>query len=221
MENHLHPLTTRQQHLITISALTATNNVAQLPDALHAALDAGLTINEINEELAHIYAYCGFPASSRATNQFKQVVNERVACGIHDVQGPTASPITDTADTYARGEQNQMLVTGSTVQQLAAAFSFSPVLDRFLKEHLFADIFGRDVLSFLERELVTVSALAATHEPLVQPHFHGALNVGVTEPQLHALLALIETVVGAAPTNAARQLLDKVLVARQTSTSAL
>ena len=38
---------------------------------------------------------------------------------------------------------------------------FAPVMKRFLKEHLFADIFERDVLTYDERELATVSILAA------------------------------------------------------------
>jgi hypothetical protein len=37
---------------------------------------------------------------------------------------------------------------------------FSPAIDTFLKEHLFADIFVRDVISHQDRELATIAALA-------------------------------------------------------------
>jgi 4-carboxymuconolactone decarboxylase len=221
MESNAEHLTPKQRHLVTISALTATSNVANLKGALADGLAAGLTINEINEELAHLYAYCGFAASVRGTNLFRDVVQERRAQGIQDSQGREATPITDTASKYARGEQNQVVVTGMSPQQLTAAFSFNPVLDRFLKEHLFADIFGSDVLSFLERELVTVAALTSMQEPLVQPHYHGALNVGVSEAQLRELLVLVEDTVGAQAATTGRQILETVLAARQTAAPAI
>ena len=58
-------LNTKQKHLINISAYTSKSDVANLKIALNEALDAGLTINEINEALAHLYAYVGFPPSIR------------------------------------------------------------------------------------------------------------------------------------------------------------
>ncbi|GAB3241598.1 carboxymuconolactone decarboxylase family protein [Hymenobacter seoulensis] len=213
METNAEHLTPKQRHLVTISALTATSNVAYLKVALASALEAGLTINEINEELAHLYAYCGFAASVRGTNLFREVVEERRAQRIQDSQGREATPITDTASKYVRGEQNQVVVTGMSPQQLTAAFSFNPVLDRFLKEHLFADLFGSDVLSFLERELVTVAALTSMQEPLALPHYQGALNVGVSEAQLRELLVLVEDTVGAQAATTGRQILESVLAA--------
>src|SRR5688500_4357675 len=93
MENTKETLTIRQRHLVTISAFTAKSDVAKLKIALNEGLDAGLTVNEINEELAHLYAYCGFPASIRGINTFKDVVNERKAKGIKDEKGKEASPI--------------------------------------------------------------------------------------------------------------------------------
>lgn len=80
-----------------------------------------------------------------------------------------------------------------TAEQLRSGFfGFNPLLDFCLKEHLFADLFARDLLSYVEREITTVSALAAIKEPMVESHYGGALNVGVTEKQLHEILMLIE-----------------------------
>ncbi len=221
METIPEALTAKQQKLVTISALTATSNVAKLKAALSDGLDSGLTINEINEELAHLYAYCGFAASVRGTNLFQEVVQARRAQGIQDNHGREATPITASTGKYARGEQNQVVVTGMSAAQLTAAFSFNPVLDRFLKEHLFADLFGSDVLSFVERELVTVAALTSMQEPLVQPHYHGALNVGVTESQLRELLVLVERTIGAEAATTGRRILETVLAARQTTAPAI
>ena len=85
-----------------------------------------------------------------------------------------------------------MFCAGATAEQLRSGFfGFNPLLDKCLKEHLFADIFARDLLSPVEREMITVSALASIEEPMVESHFGGALNVGVTVEQLHELLRLV------------------------------
>jgi 4-carboxymuconolactone decarboxylase len=67
-------------------------------------------------------------------------------------------------------------------------FAFNPLIDAFLKEHLFADIFDRDILSYTDREIVTVSTLPSVYDPFVRSHIGGALNVGVTENQLIELV---------------------------------
>jgi 4-carboxymuconolactone decarboxylase len=50
---------------------------------------------------------------------------------------------------------------------------FAPRIDAFLKEHLFADIFNSDVLSYQRRELTTISALSAMQgvEPQLQSNW--------------------------------------------------
>jgi 4-carboxymuconolactone decarboxylase len=208
-------LSTKQKHLIDISAYTSKSEVANLKIALNEALDAGLTINEINEALAHLYAYVGFPPSIRGINTFSEVVKEREAKGISDEKGKEATPVSDNGSKYERGEKAQMIVTGLTAEQLTTLFAFNPLMDLFLKEHLFADIFDRDILTYIERELVTVTSLASVHDPFVRSHIGGALNVGVTEHQLRELFSIIENEVGKKEADTARKVLDEVLATRQ------
>ena len=208
-------LDTKQKNLINISAYTSKSDVANLKIALNEALDGGLTINEINEALAHLYAYVGFPPSIRGINTFSEVVKEREAKGINDEKGKEATPVTDNNTKYKRGEKAQMIVTGLTAEQLKTLFAFNPLMDVFLKEHLFADIFDRDILTYIERELVTVTSLASVHDPFVRSHIGGALNVGVTENQLRELFSIIENKVGEKEADTARKVLDEVLTTRQ------
>jgi len=208
-------LNTKQKHLINISAYTSKSDVANLKIALNEALDAGITINEINEALAHLYAYVGFPPSIRGINTFSEVVKEREAKGISDEKGKEATPVNDNNTKYQRGEKAQMIVTGLTAEQLTTLFAFNPLMDVFLKEHLFADIFDRDILTYIERELVTVTSLASVHDPFVRSHIGGALNVGVTENQLRELFSIIENKVGKKEADTARKVLDEVLATRQ------
>jgi len=215
MKENNETLNTKQKHLINISAYTSKSDVANLKIALNEALDAGLTINEINEALAHLYAYVGFPPSIRGINTFSEIVKEREAKGISDEKGREATPVTDNGSKYERGEKAQMIVTGLTAEQLTTLFAFNPLMDVFLKEHLFADIFDRDILTYIERELVTVTSLASVHDTFVRSHIGGALNVGVTENQLRELFLIIENKIGKKEADTARKVLDEVLSTRQ------
>lgn len=70
---------------------------------------------------------------------------------------------------------------------------FAPVIERFLKEHLFTDLFERDVLTYAERELATVSVIAAlgeSVEPMLRSHMGICRNLGMTEEQLAEVLAI-------------------------------
>jgi alkylhydroperoxidase/carboxymuconolactone decarboxylase family protein YurZ len=143
MENNNQSLDTRQQYLVKLSAFTSTNDVVRLKSALNKALDSGLTINEINEVLAHLYAYVGYPASITGIHLFKEVVNKRQSNGIKDEKGREITPIPQGSTRYERGEKAQMIVTAMSAEQLKTLFAFNPLIDVFLKEHLFADIFDR------------------------------------------------------------------------------
>ena len=151
-------LTARRQSIISISAITAKGDLVLLKPALNKGLDAGLTINEIKEVLVHLYAYCGFPRSIRGLQTFMEVLEERKAAGINDQRGAEASPIDQEPDKYERGKNVLAELTKTAqVKPTSGYGAFAPVIDTFLKEHLFADIFERDVLTYAERELVTIS----------------------------------------------------------------
>lgn len=210
------PLTPRQQAIVTIATLTAAGDLAHLPPALARGLDAGLTVNEEKEVLAQLYAYCGFPRSLGALGVLMKLVDERKAQGKHDEVGKDASPITSTAPKYERGKQVLGQLTGKVEKEPTGVNAFAPEIDRFLKEHLFADIFERDVLTYQERELATVSALVGLGgvEPMLQSHLGIGLRLGLTEAQAQQLLALSEASVGKAKADVGRAVLAKVLAAK-------
>jgi hypothetical protein len=166
-----------------------------LKPALTSGLDAGLTINEIKEVLIHLYAYCGFPRSLRGIQTFMEVLDERKANGIHDNLGRNATPIIDNRSKYERGKDNLGRLTGMPQDGNAPGYAvFAPEIEVFLKEHLFADIFERDLLTYAERELVTVSVIASIGgvEPMVRSHMGHSLTTGITPEQLKHLVKLVE-----------------------------
>ena len=87
----------------------------------------------------------------------------------------------------------------------------------FLKEHLFADIFERGVLTWQEREIATVSALSAISGTGAQLRSHtgNTLNTGVTPTQMEDLARTLKAEVGEAEGAAAEQALKEALAARK------
>lgn len=208
-------LNEHQQSMAAIAALTATGNMPQLKTALNTGLDAGLTVNEIKEALVQLYAYCGFPKSLNAINVLMSVLHERKARGIKDVEGKDAASIATTSNKYETGKRTLQQLTGKEEKgPKAGANAFAPIIDTFLKEHLFADIFSRDVLDYRQRELLTISVLAAMPgvEPQLQAHIAMGKNTGVTEPQLKELAELIEKVAGRAQANTLRKLIVQTVL---------
>jgi alkylhydroperoxidase/carboxymuconolactone decarboxylase family protein YurZ len=210
-------LDARQQGIVTISALTATGDLENLRKALNGGLDSGLTVNEIKEILAQMYAYAGFPRSLNGINTFMTVLEERKKKGIKDAEGKTATPITG-GDKYERGRKTLETLTGQPQTKPAKGFGeFSPTIDRFLKEHLFADIFDSDVLNYRQRELATISALAAMTgvEPQLESHLSMGMNTGLTESELRQVFDLIEKNVNKQQAESGRNSLTKIAAARQ------
>ncbi len=207
-------LNSKGKSIITISALTAKGHLSKLKTALNEGLDAGLTVSQIKEALVHVYAYAGFPRSIRGLQTFMTVLDERKAKGINDVMGAEASPIIDERSKYDRGKAILDTLLGAPQNGPQTGYSaFTPVIEVFLKEHLFADIFERDVLTYAERELVTVSVLAGIGgvEPMLQSHLKICLNVGLTANHLHEFLSIIKTSIGKEEGKAAQKVLGEVL----------
>lgn len=207
-------LDSKGQAIVRISGLTGKGELLKLKDQLNAGLDAGLTINQIKEALMHVYAYAGFPRSLRGLQTFMAVLDERKAKGMTDVLGADASPIVSDKSKYERGKAilEQLSGTKETGPKTGYA-AFAPAIEVFLKEHLFADLFERDVLTYQQRELVTISVLSSIGgvEPMLRSHLNLCLNVGLTPVQLQEFVGIIRESVGNTEADAAQKVLDEVL----------
>ena len=206
-------LTAREQAIVAVASYTGKGDLEHLKSALTQALEAGMTINEIKEVLIHAYAYCGFPRSLRAIQTFMQVVDERKADGINDPVGREASAIKDNRSRYERGRDVLAEISGTPADTPKVGYAvFAPTIERFLKEHLFADLFGRDLLTWRERELATVSILAGVGgvEPMAYGHMSICLHLGITVGQLSALLNIVETNLGKTYSESLRGVLNQL-----------
>ncbi|WP_035240498.1 (R)-mandelonitrile lyase [Desulfobacter vibrioformis] len=187
-------LSTGQRKIIPIAAFTANGNMPKLEAALVEGLDAGLTVNEIKEILVHSYAYAGFPRALNGISMFITVMDRRKEQGIKDEIGKEATAMSSDFDKNTYGHKVRNALVGRDISKRTGGYPvFVPIIDQFLVDHLFADIFYRDVLNHQERELVTISILAAMPgtEPQLNSHLRVSMNVGLTKTQIEDYLAVL------------------------------
>ncbi|CAN5693945.1 carboxymuconolactone decarboxylase family protein [soil metagenome] len=180
-------LSAKQQAIAPISAATAVGDIPKLNQALNQGLDAGLTVSETKEILVQMYAYAGFPRSLNALGELMKVMDARKQRGVQDAPGREAGPVPQGQALLELGTANQTKLIGAPAR--GPLFEFSPVIDEYLKSHLFGAMFARDNLDWQSRELATVGALAAMPgvESQLQSHIAFSMNVGLTAPQLRQL----------------------------------
>jgi len=205
-------LSPQQQSIAVISALTAVGDTEKLRLELNKGLDAGLTVEETKEMLVQLYAYCGFPRSLNAIGTLMEVTKTRKANGINDKPGKTIATGNKVKDKYERGRKVLEELTKMPQTKPAPGFGeFAPRIDAFLKEHLFADVFESDVLTYQQRELVTISALSSMPgvASQLQSHVKIGLNTGITENQFAEVAELIERFVSRTQANTLRNAISK------------
>lgn len=206
-------LSARQKAIIEIAAYTGHGDLEGLKTALLHGLEAEMTQNEIKEVLIQSYAYNGFPRALRAINTFMELEKDRQAHGINDPEGREASPIKSKRSKYDRGRDILAEISGVPTSDKKNGYAtFVPTIERFLKEHLFADIFERDLLSYQERELATVAILAGIGnvEPMAYGHMSISLHLGTTLQQLSVLLDIVEIDLGKSSSDPLRKVLESL-----------
>ena len=213
-------LSVKQQKVVSIAAFTANGDTENLKRVINEGLDAGLTVNEVGEVLLQIYAYAGFPRSLNGVSVLTAVIEERQAEGIRDSFGIEPDFLPADADKYALGVTNLGSLMGFPLQQQKADTNgYNEAMDAFLKEHLFADIFGRDNMSFDMRELATVGALASLEGTNSQMMFHmnALMTTGLTEEQVLNLIEVVTVELGSERGANAKTVFDMIMERRNSS----
>lgn len=204
-------LNIKEQEIVRISAFTASGDLENLKISLNDGLDAGLTVNEIKEILVHTYAYCGFPRSLNGIEIFMNVFSQREAKGIKDEAGRDITPIPRDRNSIEFGTEVQTKLAGSPVQ--GGMYDFAPAVDDFLKGHLFGDLFGRDILDFQTREIVTIAVLGNMSgvNPQLAAHFNLGMNAGLTKEQIEGIIDVLDKKVEKEQGKNARKIFEEVI----------
>lgn len=182
-------LSEKQTGIARIAACTARGDLDGLEAALNRGLDCGLSVTEIKEVLVQLYAYCGFPRCLNAINAFMQVYDRRTH-GAADGGAASGSAAAGAGERPGQDMQRQMI--RASARGHYPDFELSPALDVFLKEHFFADVFGRGELSFEDREIVTTAALSTLEAARFLPGMpaRGGRSVGLSGAQVQEILRI-------------------------------
>ena len=193
METTTSALPERILYLCACVAWAAKGDLEHLETAVPQALDHGVTINELKDAFAQLYAYAGFPRSLNALGVLERVIECRKAKGESINEGkPFVRPAVwdDAGEALRIGTAMQTRDEGGTPWD----YTFCPQADYYMKSHLFGDIYASDQLTPAERELVTVAALSAMDG--VTPQFEGhkecAVFMGNTPEQVAELCRWLE-----------------------------
>lgn len=159
-------LSLRQQSIVAIAASAATGALEHLRTALARGLDGGMTVNETKEVMVHAYAYCGFPAACVVCSPLPCRCSTSAKRGASPtLWGATRRPSATAATTHPRrGAARKAERRPRRCAQDGLCRLCPPIVDRYLNEHLFCDIFERDLLTWQERELAAVAILTALGE---------------------------------------------------------
>lgn len=159
-------LSLRQQRIVAIAASAATGALEHLRTALARGLDGGDDCERgQGSDGARLCLLRLSPQLAWFADPLMQVLDERKARGIADTVGRDASPVCDSRDKHTRGAELLEKLSGAPADAPKTGYAaFAPIVDRYLKEHLFCDIFERDLLTWQERELAAVAILTALGE---------------------------------------------------------
>ena len=133
------------------------------------------------------------------------------------LRGTEPDRLPENTDKYALGASNLDILIGFPMNhKKAESNGYNEAMDAFLKEHLFADIFGRNNLPFQMRELATVAALCSLEGTNQQLMFHmnAAMNCKLSEEQMRGIVEIIGKELGTERGKNAESVLLQVLKRR-------
>ncbi|MGP1630556.1 MAG: carboxymuconolactone decarboxylase family protein [Giesbergeria sp.] len=192
-------LTLPQRQLITVAALAALGNARpQLKFHIAGALNVGCSSTEIVELMVHLVVYAGFPVGLNGVFAAQEVFQERGTVPARSPK-PTRTKNCPQDARFRAGWDALLRIDGHAGEQVIASLAnVAPDLGQFIIEFGFGDIYTRPGLSLVQRELITVAALAALGTATLQlrVHMHGLLNVGGTREQLIETLIHIAAYAG-------------------------
>jgi 4-carboxymuconolactone decarboxylase len=172
-------LSSRDRSIVTLSALIARNQAAELPRYLGLALDSGVKPSEISGLITHLAFYSGWANAMSAVSAAKEVFAVR---GIGAGQLPVAQP--DLLPLDQAAEAQRAARVAQDVRPVA------PGLDQFTTDTLFRDLWLRPDIAPRDRSLVTVSALITAGQVAQVPyHLNRAMDNGLTRAEASEVVA--------------------------------
>jgi len=166
-------LSPRDRSIVTIAALIARNQTAEMPGYFALALDNGVQPRELSEIITHLAFYSGWANAMAAVSALKPVFMERkVSADALPLRSPRLLPLNAAAD-------------AERASRVGAEFgATAPGVVQYTTDVLFRDLWLRPDLAPRDRSLVTVSALVASGQlAQLASHLNRAMDNGLTQAE--------------------------------------
>lgn len=171
-------LNRRDRSIVTLSAVLARGQLANLARYVNLALDNDVRPGEVSEIVTHLAFYAGWETALSAIPTIRQVFADRKV-------GAETLP-TDHDPLLPHDEAAEARRAARVDEQFS---SVAPGLVRHTSDLLFNDLWLRPGLSPRARSIVTVSALVATGQSAqLASHLNRAMDNGVTRTEAGEML---------------------------------
>ena len=177
-------LTLKQREMITCITLATMQTLPQLKAHAGAALNVGVTPDELREVMYLTAPFIGFPKMLNAVTTVNEVFKERGISLPLEKQGTVTE---ETRHETGKAIQDKLYPSGIAPVMEDMPGDMGKDVERFLTDYFFGDIYSRGALDLKTRELLGYCILATLGaESQLHSHYHGNINAGNSPETLTA-----------------------------------
>lgn len=169
-------LTMKQREMITCITLATMQTLPQLKAHAGAALNVGVTPEELREVMYLTAPFIGFPKMLNAVAAVNDVLKERGIPLPLEKQGTVTE---ETRHVTGKAIQDKLYPGGIASVMEGLPDGMGKDVERFLTDYFFGEIYSRGAIDLQTRELLGYCVLTTLEaESQLQSHYHGNINVG-------------------------------------------
>ena len=177
-------LTIKQREMITCITLATMQTLPQLKAHAGAALNVGVTPEELREVMYLTAPFIGFPRMLNAVATVNEVFTERGISLPLEKQGKVTE---ETRHETGKAIQDKLYPGGIASVMEGVPGNMGKDVEQFLTDYFFGDIYSRGALDLQTRELLGYCVLTTLEaESQLHSHYHGNINAGNSPETLTA-----------------------------------
>ena len=177
-------LTLKQREMITCITLATMQTLPQLKAHAGAALNVGVTPEELREVMYLTAPFIGFPKMLNAVGTVNEVFKERGIALPLEKQGTVTEA---TRHEAGKAIQDKLYPGGIASVMEGMPGDMGKDVEQFLTNYFFGEIYSRGALDLQMRELLGYCVLTTLEaESQLQSHYHGNIHAGNTPETLTA-----------------------------------
>ena len=177
-------LTLKQREMITCITLATMQTLPQLKAHAGAALNVGVTPEELREVMYLTAPFIGFPKMLNAVSTVNEVFKERGISLPLEKQGTVTE---ETRHETGKAIQDKQYPGGVSSVMSGMPGDMGKDVEQFLTDYFFGEIYSRGALDLQTRELLGYCVLTTLEaESQLHSHYHGNINAGNSPETLTA-----------------------------------